>query len=358
MSTDRSPRRHPGRAFVMGLGLAGIVVVGGCAAGSSPSSPPASGKPATIASALPSEAPSATVAFDPPVDIEAAGATRITDLGQPDWLVLAGGSAWAAGVGRGVGQLDGVTGKLLGSIAVPGSICLAMDVGFDAVWVGSCGDRPMIVRIDPRTATVVASIPLGSSGDLREESSVAAGEGGVWALTAEPEPKIVKIDPATDAVAATYDQPRGAAAIRAAYGALWVTDAPAGKLLHLDPKDASVVAEIPVGQVPRFLAVGEDGVWVMNQLDATVSHVDPMTDTVVATIPVGNGAIDGGDIAVGGGSVWVRVSDVLVVRIDPKTDMVVERYDPRSGSGSVAADDDALWVSAHDVSSVWRLPLH
>lgn len=347
-----------GRRSRLALGvLAVTLVAAACGSSQAASSAPASRGPATIASALPTDAPSPTVALPAAEDIEAAGATRIGDLGQPDWLILAGGSAWAAGVGAGLGQLDGTTGKLLGSIPVSG-ICLAMDVGFDAVWVGSCGDAPTITRIDPRTAKIVATIPLAAGSDLREESSLAAGEGGVWALTGDPKPKIVKIDPATDTIAATYDQPRGSAAIRAAYGALWVTDAPAGKLLHLDPKDAKVVAEIPVGQVPRFLAVGENGVWVMNQLDATVSHVDPKTDKVVATIPVGNGGIDGGDIAVGVGSVWVRVSDALVVRIDPKTDTVVGRYDPRSGSGSVAADDEAAWISAHDVSSVWRLPLH
>ena len=59
----------------------------------------------------------------------------------------------------------------------------------------------------------------------------------------------------------------------------------------------------------------------------------------------------------GGGSVWVRVSDALIARIDPTTDTVIERYGPPAGSGSVAADADAVWVSAHDINTVWRLPL-
>ena len=287
--------------------------------------------------------------------IESAGAVAIGDLGQPDWLVVAGGSAWAAGVGTGVGRLDGKTGKLLGSVAVPGGVCLAMDVGFDAVWVGSCG-QPTMTRINPKTGKVVASIPLKVT-DLREESSVAAGEGAVWVLSSQSEGKLLKIDPKTNKVAATIAAPPGAAAIRAAFGGLWVTVSSDGTLVRLDPKDGSVVATIPVGKVPRFLAVGSDGVWVMNQLDATVSHVDPKTNQVVATIRVGTGRIDGGDIAVGGGSVWARVSDSLIARIDPTTDTVTERYGPPNGSGSVAADDDAVWVSAHDVSTVWRLPL-
>ncbi len=287
--------------------------------------------------------------------IEAAGATRIGDLGQPDWLQVAGGSTWAAGVGDGVGRLDGKTGKSLGSVAVPGVVCLGMDVGFESLWVPSCG-VPTLTRIDPKSGRILASIPLAVE-DLREESSIGAGEGGVWVLSGGGDPKLLKIDPKTNALATTFAQPPGSAALRAAYGALWITNSAAGTLMKVDPATGAVSKEIPVGAIPRFLAVGEDAVWVMNQQDATVSRIDPKTAAVVATISVGSTPIEGGDIAVGGGSVWVRVSDSLIARIDPKTNRVVGRYGPPAGSGSVAADASAVWVSAHDVSSVWRLPL-
>jgi YVTN family beta-propeller protein len=125
----------------------------------------------------------------------------------------------------------------------------------------------------------------------------------------------------------------------------------------VDAATGEVVATIDVGPGPRFLAVGEGGVWVMNQTDGTISRVDPTTDTVIATIDSG-AQIFGGDIAVGGGSVWVRGGPELLARIDPATNLVTERYGPDAGSGSVAADDDAVWVTAHDVSMIWRLPLH
>lgn len=92
------------------------------------------------------------------------------------------------------------------------------------------------------------------------------------------------------------------------------------------------------------------------QAAGTDSHVDPNTNAVIATVPVDSGVIDGGDIASGGGSVWARVSDGLVTKIDPEKDVVVSRYGPSSGSGGVAVDAEALWVAAHDVNSVWRLP--
>jgi virginiamycin B lyase len=131
----------------------------------------------------------------------------------------------------------------------------------------------------------------------------------------------------------------------------------ADTVVRIDPADGTVVREITVGAGPRFLAIGEGSVWAMNERDGTVSRIDPATDAVTATILVTPVPVQGGDIAVGGGFVWARISDQLVAQIDPTTDEVVARYGPPAGSGSVAADDAAVWISAHDVNAVWRLPL-
>ena len=58
------------------------------------------------------------------------------------------------------------------------------------------------------------------------------------------------------------------------------------------------------------------------------------------------------------GAVWVtEASNARLVKIDPATNAVVARYSPTAGSGSVAADGDNVWVSAHDHDVVYRLPL-
>jgi len=54
----------------------------------------------------------------------------------------------------------------------------------------------------------------------------------------------------------------------------------------------------------------------------------------------------------------VRGGPKLVLRIDPGTNLVTERYGPDSGSGSVAADDGAVWGTPHDVSQIWWLALN
>jgi streptogramin lyase len=307
---------------------------------------------AASASLAPSLAPTPS-ATGGSVAIEAAGATRIDVTGEPDWLALAGGNAWTAVVG-GIRKIDATTGKVDGLVPIDDVICLAMDVGFDSLWAGGC-DKHQLHRIVPSSGlpfTPPIDLPITA---IVEESSIAAGEGGVWIVSRDH--RLVRVDPVTNrADPDTWPLPEGAAAARAGLGSIWVTVSLSDTLLRISPADPKTSQAIKVGKEPRFLAIGEDAVWVMNQGDGSVSRVGK-GGAIVATIPVSDVPIQGGDIAVGGGSVWVRTEQDLVVRIDPTTNRVTTRYGPPSRSGSVAVDDVAAWVSAHDTSSLYRLPL-
>ena len=328
----------------------------GCAT-STPASPGTSGigassvPPATPIASAPG---SGSTIGGGPVPIESLGATRISVTGEPDWLALAGGNVWAAVVG-GIRKIDAATGKVDGLVPIDDAICLAMDVGFGSLWAGGC-DKHQLHRIVPSSGlpfTPPIDLPIPK---IVEESSIGAGEGGVWIVSTDH--RLVRVDPVTDrADPVPWPLPEGAAAARAGLGAIWITVPATDTLLKLSPADPATSQAIRVGDGPRFLAIGPDAVWVMDQGSGSVTRVDA-SGAVVATIKVSDRPIEGGDIAVGGGSVWVRTEQDLVVRIDPRTNAVNARFGPPSGSGSVVADDAALWVSAHDVESVWRLPLH
>lgn len=316
------------------------------------------GPPPSVSSTLfatPSPSPSAASAgpsADAPRDIVTAGATRIDLTGEPDWVAVAGGSAWVA-VNGGVRRIDGASGEPDGLVPVPGVICLAMDVGLDSLWAGSC-DRHLLARIDPVAGsldTPFIDLPVTA---LQAEGSVGVGEGGVWLVSTDHE--LLHLDPITNRVDDRWPLPDGAAAVRAGLGAVWATVSDEGELLRIDPADPRTARSIVVGDGPRFLAIGEDAVWVMNQADGSVSRVDA-GGSVVATVKVSDVPIRGGDIAVGDDIVWVRTEQDLVVGIDAASNEVEHRYGPASGSGSVATDGDVLWVTAHDTSSLWRLPL-
>lgn len=288
-------------------------------------------------------------------DIESAGGEAIDARPFADWVTVAGDSAWVANVGAGVGRYDRATGELLESVPTQTGICLAMEQGFDSLWLGQCRSTS-IMRVDLVTGEIIADITLPVGG-LNDESSLAVTDDAVWALSADADRTLVGVDPATNEVIAEWAVPVGAGGVRGFEGSLWVALPTAGELIRIAPATGEEEATIEVAAGSTFVAVGEGSVWTLGATASEVSRVDPATNEVVATIDVGDGPVDGGDIAVGGGYVWARVSDSLVAQIDPATDTVVARFGTASGSGSVAADDAAVWISAHDVNTLWRLPL-
>jgi hypothetical protein len=303
-------------------------------------------------------APTSTGETDPlPVarDVVASGASTITAQPSPDWAVATAGSVWISGVGPGLQRYDATTGAVTGELAIY-SVCSAMDQGFGSVWAMSCDfSAPKIVRIDATTGAATAEIPIPAR--LPSESSLGAGEGAVWLLTSGSPRQLLAVDPATDTVARTLPAPEGANAVRAGLGSVWVSVSSPGQVVRIDPASGQVTAEVDVGKGASFLAIGPDAVWVVNASDASVSRIDPATNTAVSTIKVSSGRISGGDIVASADAVWVRVTDdALAVRIDPRSNAVVDRLGPPAGSGGIAIADTSLWIAAHDVHTVWRLP--
>jgi len=344
--------------------LVGVLVVGvlvvGCGSRSGSPTPPSMPASATSLTPTPSVAaatpttrptppPTPSPLGPPTVEIGSAGALLLREDGRPDWLALAGGSAWGAG-NDGIRQMDGRTGADKALVAVT-SVCTAMDVGFGSLWAADC-DHASLVRIDPATGKVTATYPL-KAGFIAEEGSVGAGEGAVWVATTSS--SLVRFDPKTGTQTGV-GLPVAGAGVRAGLGSVWVTAPSTGEVLRINPTDGSVIATIKAGREPRFLTVGGDSVWVQNNGDGTVTRIGA-DGAVKATIRVSLSPVDGGDIAFGGGFVWPRISSALVAKLDGTTGELLATYGPASGSGSVAADADAAWISAHDVASVWRLPL-
>jgi YVTN family beta-propeller protein len=287
--------------------------------------------------------------------IEKSATATITLKGFPDWVEIAFDSVWVSNPGLSLVQrIDPATNKVVAEVKVNTPIA-AMAAGYGSVWVASRKDKS-IVRIDAKTNAAVASVPVTVADS---EGSLAAGEGGVWALT-DRKGVLSRIDPETNKVAVQITvKPYSPAAV-VGFGSVWVTNtgapksAEAGSVQRIDPKTNAVVATIEVRGQPRFLAAGEGAVWVLNQADGTVSRIDPATNKVAATIETGVKGF-GGDIAAGEGGVWVRGDKTLLVVIDPKTNKVVKRYGPSSGSGAVRAGGGKVWVSAHDVNKLWSL---
>lgn len=300
-------------------------------------------------SASPSPSPSESVPLEDVSGIE--GVLTIPAEPFADWVTATEGGVWVANVGPGIVRYadDGTV-----TASVPtGSVDLAMEQGFGSLWAGADAgpDAGELVRVDLASPENVVRIPVPP---LAEESSIAVTDDAVWLLTAEGE--LVRVDAASNAVTGTSPAPGGAFALRGGFGSLWITLRNESQVARVDPATLEVIAAVDVGSGASFLAVGTDAIWVMNQADGSVSRVDPEEERTTATVE-NLGSIPGGDIAASEDAVWVRTSRDLAVEIDPVTNAVVRRLGPPQGSGSIdIAADGAVWISAHDVNKVHRIP--
>jgi virginiamycin B lyase len=275
--------------------------------------------------------------------------------GSADFLVADGESVWTTNQGR-IERLQRDQPGPVATVPVPNP-CGAPEIGFGAAWVANCQDLS-VYRIDRQTARIVATIATGLA-DRRGELSVAVGAGSVWVLT-DQAGVLARIDPETNHVAARINVAPYSYAAVFGFGSVWITNTGAprsggnGSVQRIDPGSNRVVGTIPVGPTPRFLAAGEGAVWTLNQGDGSVSRIDPASNRVVATIAANVSGL-GGDIATGAGRVWVRAEKVLLSVIDPATNRVTERLGPPAGSGAVRVAGNFVWVTAHDIQTVWVL---
>ena len=298
---------------------------------------------------------SAAPAQGSPTPIAERATATLVIPGFADFLVADGDAVWATNEGR-VELLHRDRALPVASVAID-EPCGAMSVAYGALWVANCRDSS-IYRVDLATRTIVAKIRTGLA-DPTGELSLAAGAGSVWVLS-DKRGILSRIDARTNHVVARINVAPNSFAAAFDFGAVWVTNtgapgaAGAGAVQRIDPDENAVVATIPVGPTPRFLATGEGGVWTLNQGDGSVTRIDPHSNRAIATIALGMRGT-GGDIAAGGGRVWVRGKTVLLAAIDPTSDRVVEVLGPPAGSGAVRVAGDWVWVTAHDIHTVWVL---
>jgi YVTN family beta-propeller protein len=346
-----NPTSRRRRAFLVCPTALTALVVGACGSGggSQGGTPEGETGAATTTSAAP---------LPTSEDITTLDALTVDAQPFPDFALTIDDTVWISGVEPGIVGYDATTGEVRTRTQTD-DVPLAMEQGFGSLWAGegSGAEIGTVVRVDSADGTVLARVPMPSPG-LRPESSIAVTEDAVWALVDGDDAEsrlLVAIDPVTNGVRDTFPAPRAAEALRGGFGSLWVATSQQS-VVRVDPADGSVEATVETGSGSRFMTVGEDAVWVINQDDGTVSRIDPETDTVVATIQVSQGRIPGGDIAAGDGAVWVRTESELATAIDVATGEVVRVLGPATGSGSIAVTPGAVWITAHDVLEVYRIP--
>lgn len=244
------------------------------------------------------------------VDPRTLAMARSSVNGTPVGIAVRGAVAYVAGSG-GATRIVASSGQVTGLIKTPGD-ATTIASGRGGVWfvASDTAYRLADVSVVPPLGAgrIDATVPIPSASPLDEnhvgedQTGMAVGEGGVWVLGDAVDRRLFAIDPRTATIRATIRLPFAPGGVAAGLGGVWVTAQLGDRVVRIDPRTRKIVATIVVGRAPWGVAVGEGAVWVANTIDGTVSRVDPSTNRVVATIRVG---ADPKEIAVGEGSVWL-----------------------------------------------------
>jgi YVTN family beta-propeller protein len=236
-------------------------------------------------------------------------------------------------------------------------------------------------------ALVLGAILLLNKGSGGGATPKASGRSG--AAVASQKDRVVRIDPATRRITASIPLGSSPAGIVIAEGSVWVANSGANTVSRIDPVSNKVTGTIPVGKGPSGLAFDNGSIWVVNGLTSSVSEIDPGTNRVVATIEEEEGVatIAAGDgvlllgtkmtsatlpprtpaLLVGEGSMetiataqvpgicpafvsidegvgWAGSSAGTLLRLDPTTGNVTRRADLGSPVSGLTAGDDAIWT--------------
>jgi DNA-binding beta-propeller fold protein YncE len=189
-------------------------------------------------------------------------------------IVAAEGGVWVLSDKNGrLSRIDPLTNKVSPVIEVaPNSFAAA--AGYGSIWITNTGDNPnangSIQRIDPKLNKVIARIEVG-----KQPRFLAVGEGGVWTLN-QTDGSVTRIDPQTNKVVATIlcDVPGTGGDIACGEGYVWVR-AKKDMLLVIDPKENRVVEIFGPPAGSGAVRAGYGAVWVTAHDINKIWRIDP-----------------------------------------------------------------------------------
>lgn len=273
------------------------------------------------------------------------------EMSSPDALAAGFGSVW-------VKRDDGSVSRVAPSGTVQATIeaerfeppvCQGIGVTANAVW--ACPTNGTIVRIDPRTDEVVATVEVPN---LNEQVRLASSGDEVWVLTGDGD-RLTAIAEATNEPGRSIELGEFCTEVseRAVGSVLWVTCASAGSLLRVDVAKGEVAGTVT--DLPLATNVSAaDFVWV--GFEGGLAQIDPESLEVRMVHDVRPSP--GGAVRATEDAVWVREDrDDFLARLDPDSGAVLQEVAAKGlpSGGDVLVLDGAVWASAYDDGTLVRL---
>jgi virginiamycin B lyase len=182
---------------------------------------------------------------------------------------------------------------------------------------------------------------------------ITTGYGSAWVARDEAA-AVDRIDTETNEVVATIDVgAHPCNGIVAAYDSVWVPSCEEQALYRIDPESEKVSStiEVPIflstaGELGHELSAGTGSIWMVTEGESgafdALARIDPGTEKVVSTIPLG---YLGTSVAATDEAVWVTAPDGgVLIRIDPATEEIVAEVSGLEAPNFVAAGDEGVWV--------------
>ncbi len=282
--------------------------------------------------------------------IAAAGAILFAALVAAAVKLSGSGAGSVRVAANSLAVIDPRSDSVVASVPVgtrPGAITF----GSGSVWVANQDDQT-ISRIDPATLQALRMLSVGEL-----PTGLAASNNAIWVAGASPDGSgalVSSINTVFDEVGPTEQigDVWGGGPVRVASqgDAVWV--APFGGLLsRLAPTNGRVVQQLDPNSGGAAIALGDGAVWLTDTEGDNVTRVDP--SGLVTPIPVGNGPTG---IAFGEGGVWVADSiDNTVVRIDPSTGEVNPKIPVGTSPSGVVVGAGSVWVADSGDGTVTRI---
>ena len=266
---------------------------------------------------------------------------------DPDWVFFSA-DVFVPAKDR-LDKIDVKTNKMADPVAGLNKPCGGMVSAFGSLWIPACGDGTL-VRLDPKTFKVTATIASGADGT---RGSLAASADSIWLLT-DAKTTLSRIDPDQNSVVGELRVPSGCGGLTFGEKSLWLVCPNENKVLRINPATNLVEKVIDVAARPQALAVGAASIWVLCEKDGTVDRIDPKTNKVSKSIELDVPGAKGA-IAFGEGSVWVTLAGFPLTRIDPQSETVAQQFFGPGGGGAILTTPGAIWLSNPDAGTLLRI---
>ena len=233
------------------------------------------------------------------------------------------------------------------TIPVTGTVALATDR--TSIWLFTNDGK--LVRIDPQTNSIAASVTLSSTTDAYQ--SLAGDRAGLW-VTDWDTSKVLRFDPVTLRATGTIDVGTSPKGVLVTSAAVWIANTHGGSVERIDPKTNKIVANIAVGPTgpsgPNWLARGFGSIWTGVPNVGSVFRINETTNAIEATIPIVGAASPCGGLAATSTAVWITSCDGtnFVTQIDPATNTVAGSIDLGGKGYTFAVVADRPWISPTD----------